>query len=289
MTAVLYKFDRFVTDGGLDTDHTKRFVAGFYGLDPIDREQVDEYVDLFTTNPKWREAYQGALYTQAIEGQQHWQESCTDPLTGLNNRKGWEFQTRHRMAAVTAYNQEHQAEIKAGTMEPRRLVGMFIDVNRLKDVNDSFGHAHGDSVLEHVGEHIRSRDILGVHVSGDEFAIVAFTETQVDPLGMGKRRSRPVEERVEAFKARLQRELQPFFEEVGVRGLGVSIGSIIWDGKQTFEQFKKALDDAMYQQKLQNNESLFLSNPRGLRMLARFGKFLLKLSGNAGRDIRALR
>ncbi|MFM0380176.1 EAL domain-containing protein [Paraburkholderia strydomiana] len=51
---------------------------------------------------------------------------------------------------------------------------LFIDLDRFKDINDSFGHAAGDEVLRVIGERLADMFTEGVHVSrigGDEFVI----------------------------------------------------------------------------------------------------------------------
>lgn len=51
---------------------------------------------------------------------------------------------------------------------------LFIDLDRFKDINDSFGHAAGDEVLRVIGERLSDMLTEGAHVSrigGDEFVI----------------------------------------------------------------------------------------------------------------------
>ncbi|MGA7781170.1 MAG: EAL domain-containing protein [Paraburkholderia sp.] len=51
---------------------------------------------------------------------------------------------------------------------------LFIDLDRFKDINDSFGHAAGDEVLRVIGERLSETFTEGAHVSrigGDEFVI----------------------------------------------------------------------------------------------------------------------
>jgi diguanylate cyclase (GGDEF)-like protein len=96
--------------------------------------------------------------------EQRRRESVTDQLTGLGNRRAL-FQL---LDAVAAEHGNPDAEA-------RRLAFMFIDLNRFKEVNDSFGHATGDELLRQLGarlEHsLRSSDLV-VRLGGDEFALV---------------------------------------------------------------------------------------------------------------------
>jgi len=56
-----------------------------------------------------------------------------------------------------------------------RLAVLYLDVNRFKDINDSFGHAVGDALLRQVARRlkacVRSSDIIG-RLGGDEFVVV---------------------------------------------------------------------------------------------------------------------
>lgn len=84
-----------------------------------------------------------------------------DPLTGLPNRALF----RDRLTASLL-----QAE-----RNTEKLAVLFIDLDRFKSVNDTYGHDAGDHLLKQVGERltagVRGRDILA-RLGGDEFGCV---------------------------------------------------------------------------------------------------------------------
>lgn len=88
-------------------------------------------------------------------------QALHDPLTGLPNRALLE-------------NRLETALAQPGP-NGHRVGLLFCDVNRLKRINDSLGHAAGDSVLRHVAARLRSavrgRDTVARY-SGDEFVIL---------------------------------------------------------------------------------------------------------------------
>ncbi len=65
------------------------------------------------------------------------------------------------------------------------FVLVFIDVDGLKSVNDTFGHPAGDALLAEVGrrleESVKTMESL-FHISGDEFIIIAHERFEVDEL-----------------------------------------------------------------------------------------------------------
>ncbi|MGY1671794.1 GGDEF domain-containing protein [Geodermatophilus sp. SYSU D00710] len=86
--------------------------------------------------------------------------ACTDPLTGLANRRAWEDGAVRLLAAAE----------RAG--EPVTVA--LLDLDGFKAVNDTRGHAAGDALLRSLavgwrGE-LRRSDLLG-RVGGDEFAL----------------------------------------------------------------------------------------------------------------------
>ncbi|MCG8509182.1 MAG: GGDEF domain-containing protein, partial [Rhodospirillales bacterium] len=95
-------------------------------------------------------------------------ESVRDPLTGLLNRRGLDQMRNGAVARI----------MDSGGP----LAVMMMDVDEFKDINDTFGHDVGDSVLSLVGraiaEQCRSGDIT-CRLGGDEF-LIALPAAGVD-------------------------------------------------------------------------------------------------------------
>ncbi len=93
-----------------------------------------------------------------------------DALTGLPNRRLFQESLTKAM--------EH-----ADAME-LQVVLLYLDVDHFKDVNDSFGHAVGDELLQGIGTRLLStlyaRDSVG-RLGGDEFGIILVTPRNIEP------------------------------------------------------------------------------------------------------------
>lgn len=86
-----------------------------------------------------------------------------DMLTGLPNRQLFDERLEHALAARST----------ATTRE--KVAVFFVDLDRFKEINDSYGHRFGDIVLCGVGQRLRAsvrRSDVVARLSGDEFAIV---------------------------------------------------------------------------------------------------------------------
>lgn len=74
------------------------------------------------------------------------------------------------------------------------ISAMMVDLDHFKVINDRYGHAAGDQVLQGIarrcGEHLRKIDILGRY-GGDEFAIL-LPETDLDDAVQAAERLRIV-------------------------------------------------------------------------------------------------
>jgi diguanylate cyclase (GGDEF)-like protein len=92
-------------------------------------------------------------------------EAVTDPLTGLLNRRGLHLHVGDLM------RDRHSKDT--------HVVVMVVDLDRFKDINDTFGHAIGDEVLIRSARRITSAvrsSALVARVGGEEFVIVDVTK-----------------------------------------------------------------------------------------------------------------
>lgn len=101
--------------------------------------------------------------TERKENEKHLQYlATTDELTGLYNR-------RHFMHLM-------DAEMHSALRYGHPLAFISLDLDNFKTINDSYGHAAGDTVLEHLAAVLRAKkrrpDSLG-RLGGEEFGILA--------------------------------------------------------------------------------------------------------------------
>ena len=93
----------------------------------------------------------------------------TDFLLEIPNRRGFERELNRSISYIQRYR-------ASGAL-------IVLDVDRLKPINDNFGHAAGDQVLKSiVGEllsHVRASDVIG-RLGGDEFALLLWNLSETD-------------------------------------------------------------------------------------------------------------
>jgi diguanylate cyclase len=84
-----------------------------------------------------------------------------DALTGLANR--------------SSFNKKLEQEIEVALTTKRRVAVLCVDLDRFKEVNDLFGHAEGDRVLQTVAQRVcgvLDDSQMVARLSGDEFAVI---------------------------------------------------------------------------------------------------------------------
>jgi diguanylate cyclase (GGDEF)-like protein len=112
----------------------------------MQRELTDQISALDKMEARTEEVYKMALL---------------DPLTGLYNRRSGEL----RLSEEVSRSQRHG----------RPLTTVSLDLNKLKEINDKFGHAAGDEVIKcfagRINRAIRGSD-LAIRLGGDEFLLL---------------------------------------------------------------------------------------------------------------------
>jgi diguanylate cyclase (GGDEF)-like protein/PAS domain S-box-containing protein len=149
-----------------------------------------------------------------------------DELTGLYNRRGF-------MALANQH-------LKQARRAKRRALLVFADLNGLKGINDTHGHADGDRALiaaaEVFNRTFRDSDVVA-RVGGDEFAILAIEADS---------------ENVEVIRQRLQSAVD-FANRGNARpfNLSVSIGIVSYDPENdaSVEEMMAFADREMYAEK----------------------------------------
>ena len=105
----------------------------------------------------------------------HKTASLIDPLTGVANRR--------------AFLQDGEALLKRQATDPRPIAVMLLDLDHFKSVNDRFGHAIGDRVLEIfadvAGSSMRHVDLFG-RLGGEEFAALLRDTTHERALAVAE-------------------------------------------------------------------------------------------------------
>ena len=163
-----------------------------------------------------------------VEAQYHetiFNMTITDGLTDVSNKK--------------QLDNVLQKEIPRALRHSRQLAALMIDIDHFKDVNDTYGHLAGDSVLRDLASILQKRlrpdDELGRY-GGEEFCAI-LPETPLDgAVKIAEELRRLVEEHAFVVEG----------EQINVT---ISIGVAELKKGQDLKAFYKAADEMLYQAK----------------------------------------
>lgn len=157
----------------------------------------------------------------------------TDNLTQLANRRSF-FNSGYTYMAQAL-------------MADKELSVLILDIDNFKNINDSYGHNVGDSVICHVAtlgsETMRSRDFLA-RIGGEEFAAI-LPDANI--------------EQARAIAEHIREKIQdtPCISPENHIEVSVSIGiASIKDVRDSFDELLHAADMAMYQAKAQGRNQV---------------------------------
>jgi diguanylate cyclase (GGDEF)-like protein/PAS domain S-box-containing protein len=158
--------------------------------------------------------------------------SLSDELTGLYNRRGF----------LTLAKQP----IKIARRMKQDVLLIFADMNELKRINDTYGHAQGDIALKDLAKLLkktfRESDIIA-RIGGDEFAVL-ITEFQDGTKDICMKR---LHDHIAKFN---RKEKRPCL-------LTISTGAVVCSYVKTWsvDQMLKEADMQMYKQKTAEQKS----------------------------------
>lgn len=152
--------------------------------------------------------------------------SLIDDLTGLYNRRGF-----------ADLGEQH---LKLARRTGRSVLLVFLDVDRLKTINDTLGHHVGDRALMRLADILkdtfRQSDIVA-RMGGDEFAVMALEATEANEKELLQR----LRERVQDINTRTKEAYS----------LSISVGTARFDGegRTRLDDLLTQADRMMYEEK----------------------------------------
>ncbi|MBE5876344.1 MAG: diguanylate cyclase [Lachnospiraceae bacterium] len=158
----------------------------------------------------------------------------TDAMTGLYNRQGYEKVARK-------FFEERRA---AG----KKVLILFLDMDRLKYINDRFGHEYGDMAIKKTASVIQNccgENAIAIRHGGDEFVVVMED--------MEKYKIDSIQHHIHSqLKTQARQEKYPF-------SLAVSIGYTITDDDvdRDFDDYVREADEIMYDNKDAKRQALY--------------------------------
>jgi len=103
------------------------------------------------------------------------EQANTDALTGIANRKRFTTQLRNEFVRASRFN--------------RPLAMIFVDADRFKKINDTYGHDVGDAVLVYLArtmQDVARPDDLVARYGGEEFVILLSETKLPDAIGLAE-------------------------------------------------------------------------------------------------------
>jgi diguanylate cyclase (GGDEF)-like protein len=163
--------------------------------------------------------------------------ALTDELTGLYNRRGFKALA--------------ERQLNLGRRSGRGMLLFIMDVDGLKQINDSFGHFEGDCALKRTAEVLeqtfRNSDVVA-RLGGDEFAVLAIEASGHSEANI---------------RTRLAKCLKSISAEQFHYELSLSVGLARFDpgSHRSIGELMAEADQAMYERKRRRSQLLPGSEP----------------------------
>lgn len=211
------------------------------------RDDLDDKVrclrlgaDDYVTKPFEYEELEARIFSLLKRSKQFEQMAFRDALTGVYNRRYFD----HHLQMVLQWVQQDDKPISLA----------FLDIDRFKSINDTYGHQVGDMVLQGLGhllqQNLRTTDLLARY--GGEELVILFQDTTAEQAAIVMHR---ILEKV---------RVQPL---VRAEGQGTCItfsaGVAQWQPGLTEKRWIALADDAMYRAKQAGRDRVVVAGAEG--------------------------
>lgn len=198
-------------------------IVAYSNIDKLYQQEIEYLVQL--TKQSGTTIQRANMYAEVLK------HATMDALTGLNNRRQLEIRLNQEVANSLRNNIP--------------LCCMMLDVDYFKKVNDTYGHAAGDSVLKNVSDiikkEIREYDIA-CRYGGEEFLIILPQTNSKESILVAQRLRKVIENsetKVKQANSTVTKTLK----------VTVSIGVCAFDKSLSAQEFIQNADKALYEAK----------------------------------------
>jgi len=172
------------------------------------------------------------------------QESITDPLMGIYNRRYLERRLTSEVARASRYGMP--------------LSVLLLDIDHFKRINDSYGHQVGDVVLAELAQLIvntvRTTDIV-TRYGGEEIMVIAPSTPLRTAANLAERLRKIIEHRPFDVPAKLHRKLKALH-------ITVSVGvACFGQNANDFQSLIQSTDEALYRAKKKGRNCVITARP----------------------------
>lgn len=196
------------------------------------------------------------------------QESLTDPLTGVGNRKRF----TNELKRLTQEAEEQKTSLSL----------LMVDIDHFKKFNDTHGHQVGDQVLRLVArtltENLKGRDVI-CRYGGEEFVIILAQTRLADAHRVAEALRQFV-----ATKKVVRRDTN-----VSLGTVTISIGLAEWNWTEPLSQLLRRADTGVYLAKAAGRNRVMAQDPEtqdaahmDAKTKDRFSELDSELDGTAG-------
>ena len=172
--------------------------------------------------------YSKQIYSKSIRSEEYEQMAYIDPLTGIGNRRAYEVEKEN---------------IVENSATEESVIIISADINKLKDINDNYGHSAGDFVIRSAATvlaELPGKEGNAFRIGGDEFVILIYNIT-LDEL------------QIRLYM--MQKQIDKINEDSNVK-LSLAVGYELYDAGKDFTSQLKSADQKMYVNKSMQHSAL---------------------------------